>query len=242
MDPSENNPTALIADLEQSDKAAIRRAVDTLIALAADEAQLRTTLNELLNDSRRKRQWPIAYILGSLPSPSQATLQVLAETLDSSDPDIRWAVALLLVRLAKSNAEILGQLITLATTGGVNQRRMAIYCLRDVGLQDEESRRALLNSLRDLDPLVRVAAATSLKIISRLSDSGKQQLLECFSRDPDFRVRNAAAITLAQMGSPSEEFLAALRSTMASDNPQLKKAASAAFALLEKRRAAPTGG
>ena len=240
MDRGDDKIAALMADLERSDKPTLRKAVDALIPIAVDDPRIATTLSELLNDPGRKNRWPIAYVLASLPSPTQSSIQVLIETLDQRDPDIRWAVALILIRLAKTDRQVLRLLIELASKGTVNQRRMAIYSLRDVGLSDDESVQTLLNSLRDLDPTVRVAAATSLKVHSRLSESGKNELLQLFSKDQDLRVRNTAAVTLAQLGDPSEEFLSELTQAIASENAQLKKAASAAFDIL-KKRSAPSG-
>jgi HEAT repeat protein len=240
MDRGDDKIAALMADLEKSDKPTLRKAVDALIPIAAEDLRIATTLSELLNDPGRKNRWPIAYVLASLPSPTQSSIQVLIETLDQRDPDIRWAVALILIRLAKTDRQVLRLLIELASKGTVNQRRMAIYSLRDVGLSDDESVQTLLNSLRDLDPTVRVAAATSLKVHSRLSESGKNELLQLFSKDQDLRVRNTAAVTLAQLGDPSEEFLSELTQAIASENAQLKKAASAAFDIL-KKRSAPSG-
>jgi HEAT repeat protein len=240
MDRGDDKIAALMADLEKSDKPTLRKAVDALIPIAAEDPRIATTLSELLNDPGRKNRWPIAYVLASLPSPTQSSIQVLIETLDQRDPDIRWAVALILIRLAKTDRQVLRLLIELASKGTVNQRRMAIYSLRDVGLSDDESVKTLLNSLRDLDPTVRVAAATSLKVHSRLSESGKNELLQLFSKDQDLRVRNTAAVTLAQLGDPSEEFLSELTQAIASENAQLKKAASAAFDIL-KKRSAPSG-
>jgi HEAT repeat protein len=240
MDRGDDKIAALMADLEKSDKPTLRKAVDALIPIAAEDPRIATTLSELLNNPGRKNRWPIAYVLASLPSPTQSSIQVLIETLDQRDPDIRWAVALILIRLAKTDRQVLRLLIELASKGTVNQRRMAIYSLRDVGLSDDESVQTLLNSLRDLDPTVRVAAATSLKVHSRLSESGKNELLQLFSKDQDLRVRNTAAVTLAQLGDPSEEFLSELTQAIASENAQLKKAASAAFDIL-KKRSAPSG-
>ena len=240
MDRGDDKIAALMADLEKSDKPTLRKAVDALIPIAVDDPRIATTLSELLNDPGRKNRWPIAYILASLPSPTQSSIQVLIETLDQRDPDIRCAVALILIRLAKTDRQVLRLFIELASKGTVNQRRMAIYSLRDVGLSDDESVQTLLNSLRDLDPTVRVAAATSLKVHSRLSESGKNELLQLFSKDQDLRVRNTAAVTLAQLGDPSEEFLSELTQAIASENAQLKKAASAAFDIL-KKRSAPSG-
>ena len=240
MDRGDNKIATLIADLETSDKPTLRKLVDALIGMAADDAQITTTLIDLLNDPTRKNRWPIAYILASLPSPPQSSIQVLIETLDHRDPDIRWAVALILVRLAHTDRQVSKLLIQLASKGTANQRRMAIYSLRDVGLMDEESVQALLNSLRDPDPTVRVAAATSLKMQPGLSENGKNELLLLFLKDEDLRVRNSAAVILAQLGSPSEKFLNELEKASASDNVQLKKAALTALDIL-KKRSAPSG-
>src|SRR4029077_450972 len=103
MDRGDQKIAALIADLEKSDKPTLRKAVDALVQMVADAPQIGTTLSELLNDPSRKNRWPIAYVLASLPSPPQSSIHVLIETLDHRDPDIRWAVALVLIRLAKAD-------------------------------------------------------------------------------------------------------------------------------------------
>ena len=240
MDRGDDKIAPLMADLEKSDKPTLRKAVDALIPIAADDRQIATTLSELLNDPGRENRWPIAYILASLPSPTRSSIQVLIETLDHRDPDIRWAVALILIRLAKTDRQVLKLLIELAAKGTANQRRMAIYSIRDVGLTDEASVQMLMDALHDPDPTVRVAAVTSLKMQSGLSERGKSELLELFLRDLDPRVRNTVVVTLAYLGTPSEEFLSELTKATASENAQLKKAASAAFDIL-KKRSAPSG-
>jgi HEAT repeat protein len=232
---------SLITDLEHSDKPRIRLAVDALIALAADSPELKTTLNELINDPRRRNHWPVAYILGHLPQPSGAVVRTLLDSLDHREPDIRWAIALLLVRMAKAEGNLVELLIELCAAGTANQKRMAVYCIRDLNLTDSLSLLALLNAVRDMDPSVRVAAVTSLKTRSDVDVSGRNSLVQIFSNDPEPKVRNAIAITLAQMGSPSEEFLTALKKAGESENAQIKKAAFAALALLRKRRSAPSG-
>jgi HEAT repeat protein len=240
MDRGDDKIAALMADLEKSDKPTLRKAVDALIRIAADDAQVATTLSERLHDPDCKNQWSIAYILASLPSPTQSSVHVLIETLDHRDPDIRWAVALTLIRLAKADRRVLQLLIALASKGTVNQRRMAIYSLRNVGVDDAASVETLLSSLRDLDPTVRVAAVTSLKSQPGLGEIGKNELLRLFLNDQDLRVRNSSAVTLAQLGAPSEAFLSELIKAAASDNAQLKKAATAALDIL-KKRSAPSG-
>src|SRR5215510_3321171 len=196
MDRGDDKIATLLADLEKSHKPILRRAVDALIPTAAEDPQIAATLGELLhNNPRRESRWPIAYVLASLPSPTQSSIWVLSETLDHRDPDIRWAVALILIRLAKTDRQVLKLLIELAAKGTANQRRMAIYSLRDVGLTDEESVQTLMNALHDPDPMVRIAAVTSLKIYSGLSEQKKSELLELFLTDSDSRVRNTVLIT-----------------------------------------------
>jgi HEAT repeat protein len=108
-------------------------------------------------------------------------------------------------------------------------------------LSDTVSLTALLAALGDDEPTVRVAAAICLKARSDMDDAGKNILLQAYSNDAESRVRHAAAIALANLGSPAPEFLIALGKNSESENEQTKKAALAALDLLEKRRSAPSG-
>ena len=233
--------STLIDALEHPDKLVIRRAVDALIEFAGRQREVAATLNQLLADTRRKNLWPIAYILANLPSPSQTVLKVLMDTLGSHDSDVRWAVALLLIRLAKTDPQLVSHFLELLSKGTAIQRRMAIYCLRDLGLEDDVSLQELLTSLHDSDPMVRVAAVISLKSRRGCNAEGKNSLMKLFLEDPDSRVRNVAAVTLAQLGWNSEEFRQALAGASQSDNAPERKAASVALALLQKKRSAPSG-
>ena len=241
MNDPDEKLAALIAELDDLDKRRIRAAVDALVPLATGSSELRESLNALLNHPQRRNRWPIAYLLGSLPEPSAEVLEVLVETLGSPDSDIRWAVLLLLVRSGKTDARIVNLLLDLLETGDATQRRMAIYCIRDLRLQDEIAIPVFLKRLNDSEPMVRVDSATSLKLRPNLNSNDKDLLLKVFLNDPDSRVRSAAAVILAGLGPASEEFLTALRRAAESESTQIKKAAGAALALLEKKRSAPAG-
>jgi vesicle coat complex subunit len=242
MKDEDGKITAWIADLDHPDKPRIRAAVDALTGLAAQWIDLRAALEQRLIDPERKNHWPVAYILGHLPQPSPGVVQALLDGLDHREPDIRWAIGLLLVRMAKAESHLVKPLMKLCAAGTANQKRMAIYCIRDLDLADAGSLELLLQSLRDDDATVRVAAATSLKTRADIDASARKALLDVLSDDPEPKVRNAAAITLAQLGSPSEEFLQALEKASKSDDAQIKKAAFAALALLQNKRSAPAGG
>ena len=232
---------ALIADLDHPDKPTLRAAVDQLIGLARESARARSALDRRLHEPGHRNDWPVAYVLGHLPNPSDAVIRILLGTLDHREPDIRWACSLLLARIAQTEAAVIESLVELCRSGTPNQKRMALYCLRDLRLNDSISLQAILTSLSDSDGTVRVAAATSLKNRTDDAHRVRDALLQCYLIDGDIKVRNAAAVTLAHLGSPSQEFLTALRQAAQGDDRQAKKTAVIALELLEKRRPASIG-
>ena len=226
--------TDLIAALDHPDKPTIRAAIDKLIALAESSEDLRQALHNRLNEADHRNYWPVAYILGHQAQPAGIVIRTLLDALDHREPDIRWANGLLLVRIAKEASAVVPLLIELCETGSANQKRMALYCLRDLALNDAESRTAMLKALDDVEPTVRVAAVTSLKIRTDVDVAVRQKLLATYLQDADDRVKNAVAVTLASLGSPDEEFLRALNEASRSGNGQIKKSADAALKMLKK--------
>ncbi|MBI3000927.1 MAG: HEAT repeat domain-containing protein [Deltaproteobacteria bacterium] len=229
----------LIESLRHPEKKVIRQAAERLIAMAPQVPELASKLNRLLTITPNQYRWPIAYVLAQISAPSPPCLEVLKETLGSGDSDIRWAAAVLLVRLGNADKGVTASLRDLLRTGTPTQRRMAVYCLRDID-QDEASLEALLESLHDPDPLVRVAAVTSLKVHSRIGKERLDLLLRLFQEDPDPRVRRSAALALARLGPFSDEIRLALNKAALSQDPYLRKAAQAALDLLQKKGPAPT--
>lgn len=235
MEEESEKIASLIQSLNHPNKKVIRQAADALISLAPGFPHLTQRLDRLLRETLQENRWPIAYVLAHISPASPPCLNVLRETLDSKDPDIRWAAALLFIRLAKSDQGIVTLLYNLLKTGTPTQRRMVVYCLRDIDLKDTASLQALLESLRDPDPLVRVAAVTSLKSLPEIGKDGLDLLLDLFLSDSDPRVRYNAALTLAQVGAPTDKIRRALEDASRSEDPQLKKAATAALDLLQKK-------
>jgi len=136
MEEESKKIDSLIESLNHPEKKVIRQAVEALISLASRQPAMADRLHRLLTEAPEKRRWPIAYILAQISSPSPSCLTVLKETLDHDDPDIRWATVLLLARLGKMDRGVVSQLLDLLKTGTPRQRRMAIYCLRDMELKD----------------------------------------------------------------------------------------------------------
>lgn len=239
--PGQTDVGALLADLEHEKKSVIRAAVNALVALEQASPQLQEILHRRLAEPDLRNPWAIAYVLAQSPQPSRTAIQALLDNLSHHDADVRWAIGLLLVRLAGHDEEIQRELLRLCAAGDAVQRRMAIYCLRDLKLQDASSTQVFSLALSDPDPLVRIAAVAGLRKKTPLAVREKEALLELFLEDPDDRVRSVAAVTLAQLGAPSERFLLALNVAEGSENEQVRRAANAALSLLQSKRAAPNG-
>ena len=90
-------------------------------------------------------------------------------------------------------------------------------------------------ALADPDPLVRVAAATSLKAFPAVAGNLTDRLLDLMSHDADRRVRAGAAIALGYLEAPGEKVLQALENAAQSGEPNLAKAARAALAILNRK-------
>ena len=219
----------LFRDLDSTDKPTIRAAVDRLIKIAKDQPELPAKLRSLFARPARNHHWPVAYVLGELGAIDNELLDRLVHGLNHPEPDIRWALALLLVRKATKHPEITNRLIALCHSGTNNQKRMACYSLRDLRLTDSTSLNAIARLLDDRDPANRVAALISIK---ERADTGKeirQKMLQLFLSDPESKVRHTAAVALAALGNPSGEFIEALRIAERDGDEQTKKAAKAAL-------------
>ncbi len=203
MNPAGGDIASLIESLAHSDRAVVRTAIDSLVTIGHERPEVRESLNRLLQEVASEKRWPVAYTLGQLSQPSSSCLDTLMEALGSEDPDIRWATLQLLVRLGKKDKRIPPIVSDLLNSGSPTQRRMAVYCLRDLGLED---RSVQLQCLGDTDPLVRVAAVTALSKQSQLSEDVLSVLVRLNSNDTDSRVRNAAGFVLERLGISPDKF------------------------------------
>jgi len=197
VNPADGDIASLIESLAHSDRAVVRTAIDSLVTLGHERPAVRESLNSLLQEVSPKKRWPVAYTLGQLSQPSSSCLDTLREALGSEDPDIRWATLQLLIRLGKNDKRIPPIVSDLLNSGSPTQRRMAVYCLRDLGIKESSLQ---LQCLGDTDPLVRVAAVTTLSKLSHLSEDVLSVLVRLNSNDTDSRVRSAAGFVLERLG------------------------------------------
>jgi len=200
MSAAEANTVASLVDqLQHADRAVVRRAVDALVAMAPGEPLVAELLENRLGDATIRWKWPVAYTLGRVAEASGGCLDVLADGLGSEDQDVRWATQRLMTHLGGMQATAREILLELLRVGSPNQRRMAVYCLRDIGLTDQRSARAIVAACQDSEPLVRVAAVTSLANLQTLAVQWLAVLGQLAEADPDGRVRNAARFALTKV-------------------------------------------
>jgi len=197
VNPVGGDIASLIESLAHSDRAVVRTAIDSLVTIGHERPEVRESLNRLLQEVSSETRWPVAYTLGQISQPSSSCLDTLIEALGSEDPDIRWATLQLLIRLGKNDERILPLVSDLLNSESPTQRRMAVYCLRDLGLED---RSVQLQCLGDADPLVRVAAVIALSKQSQLSEDVLSVLVRLNSNDTESRVRSAAGFALERLG------------------------------------------
>ena len=152
---------------------------------------------------------------------------MLVETLGVDDGDLRWAAATVLVGF-QNHGEVIGVLRGLLQAGNAAQRKMALYCLRDLDVRAPDLDEALVRLLDDEDRDVQLAAISSLARLATDRAGAAAQLMRALdARDP--RLCRAAAAALGTFGERSDPVRAALDRATASPDASLARAAAGAL-------------
>jgi HEAT repeat protein len=216
-------------------KAVQRRAAEVFARLAAADPRAAAALRTALADGDPRRRWAAAYALSLDVDPPAEIVPVLLETMASTDGDLRWAAAAIVVRVGE-RLGLEDALCALARTGTAPGRKMALYCLRDLGARGQAVERLVMNALADADAGVRLAALSTLARLALDREAAARRLIEVLATAaaPE---RRAAAAALGTLGVQSPAVAAALGTAAASDDPALRRAAGGAL-----RRLAPAHG
>ncbi len=228
---------ALIQCLGANRKVIQRHAAEALAASALHDARIVEKLRAMLSHHDPRARWGAAYALGLVnldDALDPRAMPSLVEALSSSDGDVRWAAAELMVRLGRKNCDaVSSQLIALARDGNLNARKMALYCLRDIGGPREELLAVAESCCGDHQSLLKMAA---LSLIARLEDSGDRAAalaIRLLEGDPDAGVRRCAAVALGHIGNRSPRVTEALtRAANAEGDIYMKRAAEGALTRL----------
>jgi HEAT repeat protein len=219
----------LAACVGDRSKAVQRRAADAL-ARIADRDAVRAALAPVLRDADAERRWGAAYALGVAVGPEAILLPALVDVLGSSDGDRRWAAAELVIAMGRRKEHVehvAGELLGLAASANPRQRKMALYCIRDLGMRGDAVETTSRQCLADDDAAVRLAAL-SLARRSGRAEALVDPVIEALEHDPDLGVRRAAAATLGAWRRLAPA-AAALERATESEDASLRRAATQAL-------------
>ena len=242
---------SLLACLGHTTKKIQRGAATILIRFAPRQPEIIEALTHRLTDPDPRLSWTAAFTLSQLdlPSPSPqrvnvpsnqtqlldtfTLLPVLIENLGHQESDLRWAAATAVLRLARHHAQdVAHAMIQLVRTGNAVQRRMALYCLRDLKQTDQAAQEAYLTSLRDEDPMVRLGGLSCLGKLRLTSGAIREAMIRLLEYDPDLGVRRSAAMTCGQIGDTDTYIVEALQRTAQSADSSLRKVSTGALGKL----------
>lgn len=214
---------ALVASLGDAAKAVQRPAAEACRSLAARGVAVQPLLFAALGTEDARLRFGAAYALGRLGAPPASTLPALLDALALDDGDIRWAAAETICRVEPRSATV-AALLLLLQRGNPPQRKMALYCLRDIATPDDAVDVAALTALDDPDLSVRLAAMTTLARLAHDRPRVAEKLLHALSA-ADPREQRAAAAALGDLGIRSDAVRAALETAAAGDDVSLRRAA-----------------
>ena len=231
---------ALIGCVGAAQKTIQRRAIDALGAISeSGDTRVVERLRKTIRGDDRRVRWGSAYALAQIGASAFAmdVADALCEALSDDDGDIRWAAANLLVRLGREHpAEIRERLIALGADNDRNARKMALYCIRDLGIRGAELIAVIERAIGDPDVHVRLAALAVLAQLTDTSDTATRLALAFLESDSDAGVRRAAAVALGSLQNSSPRAAAALRAAAADESDtSLARAARGALERMEKR-------
>jgi HEAT repeat protein len=225
----------LLHCLRHSRKAVQRGAATQLVRFASHHAEIMPALINKLSDEDPRVRWTAAFTLSHISLPGPSPLPVLIENLGHEESDLRWAAATAVLRLAERHRGVITDMLRLARMGNAAQRRMALYCLRDLAQDSTDAQAVYLASLSDPDPGVRLGGLSCLGKLRLASVEARRTLLKILEADPDLGVRRATAVTLGQVGDAAPEVITALTDATQSEDVSLGKAAAGALRQLRKK-------
>jgi HEAT repeat protein len=183
----------LIGLLASASKEERRRAAAELIASAPPDEASRAALRAALADHDANRRFGAAFVLFRMGHRDDGVFRGALSALGDGDGDVRWAAAEIVVSLVGSDDSRRARVRELAADADAPGRRMALYCLRDLGGNEDD---VCVTALSAPDVAVRLAAVACLGRMAVLSLRGVDSLLAAIAHDTDAGVRRAATVAL----------------------------------------------
>ncbi len=221
----------LVERLGSAERPVQRGACDEARERLRSEPELRPQIVRLLHAGSRHGRFAAAFVLFNAEGPALRLLPALLDALDLDDGDLRWSAAHMIAVLGRAKGEVLPVLVHETTAGpSPRRRRMALYALRELAPEREETARALLDALSDADPAVRNAALSSLAKLSDPPRACLERVLALLADESDPRQQSLAAVVLP-------ELLRGYPDALSSAQGELERAAAGSDASLARAAA-----
>ena len=196
---------ALCESLADPDKRVARAASDALAAIGSHDGEVGRHLSAALGRRGGDRRWWTAFTLSRLEPPSIKLMPILVDALEHEQGDIRWSAAKLLVEMGRLEPEVLPVLLHfVASEERPAARRMAIFCLRELAPDREETGPALLAASHAADREIQRAALGALAALLEPTPPVWQRLREAAEQDGDPTARHIATTAIASLGRRSD--------------------------------------
>ncbi|HVA41469.1 MAG TPA: HEAT repeat domain-containing protein [Candidatus Binataceae bacterium] len=233
---SERAVHALARCVGAESKAVSRRAAEAAALAAAHDPRIAPAIRAMLEESTPRARFGAAYALGLIGGAEfdLRAADALYEALGEADGDVRWAAHELILRLGREHPlQVRAGLLALARDGREDNgdaRKMALYCLRDLGPES----RAVLDAARAAstaaDMHVRLASLAILARLPAYRGEAAAIAIRMLETDPKPGVRRAAAAALGLIGESSPRILEVLgRAADRETDSGLARAAGAAL-------------
>jgi HEAT repeat protein len=197
----------LVALLGESNKQLSRRAAG-LLSRAVEGERARALVVGALDAPSPLQRWGAAFTLASAEMFSAEIGVAALDALALDDGDIRWAAAGIVRAVAERDGAFLGRLERTAEESSGDQRKMCLYCLRDLGHTDP---RVYLAALDAADVGTRHAALSGLQACGEPEPATLDGVVARLAAESDPGVRRSLAIVLGRIGGSEERAVAALR-------------------------------
>lgn len=227
---------ALAERLGDPIRAVWRAAVDALVAVGRRDRGALESLREALASPDARTRCAAALAGARLAPHELRWLPRLVEGLGSDDGYVRWGAARALVEMGRGLGEVRAVLLGVVQADpSPVARRMASFCVRDLGGDDPRAAEALLAATRDPVVAVRRAALSALAALLAPAPAVEARLLEVLGSDADAASRRIAAAVLGGLAANDPGFLSAgAREALAqaresSPDPDLRRAAARAL-------------
>jgi len=221
---------SLVDLLGDPDRRVQRRVGEVLASAVGCDDAVASMVDGLLASDRAAVRWGAAFCQARAGRASPEACAVWIDHLASADRDLRWAAHQLLVEYAPRVGEsAIAAVCRAASDGDAERRKMALYCLRDLGLASDSNASLAVAALAADDIGVRLAALAALPVLA-VDPEDAARVLCPYLDDADPRMRRATAAALGRLPRLGATASEALQLAAQSPDAALSRAARAALA------------